>query len=46
MLRVFLLAEQIPVSTFKQRCHIYQQNKIEWSQKNIAAEIGVESAVF
>jgi len=44
MLRPFLLAEQTPMSTYKQltyeqRCHIYQLNKIDWSQKAIANNI-------
>jgi len=32
--------------TYEQRCHIYQLNKIDWSQKDIAIEIGVDKSTI
>jgi len=32
--------------TFDQRCHIYQLNKIDWSQKDIAIEIGIDKSTI
>ncbi len=51
MLRFFLLAEQMPMNaykqlTYEQRCHIYQLNKIDWAQKDIAKEIGVNKSTI